>query len=664
MLYQAERILDAPVINETNICTYVHTFVQADMVYLSRKRKNGVMSMPMYMCGYLIELEKPSAEDMDVLLSKIDNFNYNNRFMLPYPDKNSDKVHIVFVLSEKRKQNEIRKDLIDVFGQPVQYQPFNLASMTDKQHRVVQTAKRLLANQHCRGNISTRFSSKSTEKCLKEIDDITGFGSFKDACRQMCIYHSNAKRLGKNANYNLALVLDCKADTDIFVEHIFDLYASLGIITDPSIASGDVDDAVYSDRDTAYLFVIEENWLSYLSDHLIDTDLDRKLTKLCRRDTIYIAICDRRQYEKLVESDGFMRLFPQSIEIGEINKAETMAFIKREAADYGFEIDENSIEKSALIESRVESIKAQIGQAVKRNLSSGNCTMVLTASDFAVQKKTVSKSAMNELEALIGLSGVKSCIKEITAFLKNRGKEALPSLHMVFRGNPGTGKTTVARLIGRIFGEIGILKNPGLFIEADRNTLVSKYLGGTASQTAAVIRRSQGGVLFIDEAYALNNGEKYDYGNEAVAVLVKQMEDYRKDFVCIMAGYTDEMNHMLDMNPGLRERVQFYVDFPDYSTAELTAIFSELCRSEKYSMSIKAKALINDYFSKIVEHKDKNFANGRVARKVFERIRLKQALRTKSNIITAADVGSAFADDDLKALCSIGKTKSTIGFIT
>lgn len=129
-----------------------------------------------------------------------------------------------------------------------------------------------------------------------------------------------------------------------------------------------------------------------------------------------------------------------------------------------------------------------------------------------------------------------------------------------------------------------------------------------------------------------------------------------------MAGYTNEMGEMLDINPGLRERIQFYIDFPDYTAEELTSIFINLCKEEKYRVNEKTKTKIKKYFSKIISTNDKNFANGRIARKIFERIRLKQALRTTSNFITEVDVDSAFLDKDLLQLCDNKKSKKIIGF--
>jgi hypothetical protein len=165
--------------------------------------------------------------------------------------------------------------------------------------------------------------------------------------------------------------------------------------------------------------------------------------------------------------------------------------------------------------------------------------------------------AFDELDRLVGLENVKRTVKEIVIFLRKRGKNAVPCLHMVFRGNPGTAKTTVARMIARIFYESGITEK-NLLVETGRAGLIGGYVGQTALKTEKQINKSLGGVLFIDEAYSLFTGDNRDYGNEAVATLVKAMEDKRDKFICIMAGYTDEINSMIDMNPGLRDRVQFY----------------------------------------------------------------------------------------------------------
>jgi len=258
-------------------------------------------------------------------------------------------------------------------------------------------------------------------------------------------------------------------------------------------------------------------------------------------------------------------------------------------------------------------------------------------------------SALCELENLIGLDVVKTKVKEISTFLERRGKKnASICLHMCFRGNPGVGKTTVARIIARIFYEAGIIKK-NLLVETDRGGLCGQYVGETAIKTAKIIRSAMGGVLFIDEAYSLFSGCDKDYGNEAVAVLVKQMEDYRDKFVCILAGYTAEMNSMLNMNPGLCDRIPFYVDFPDYDEHELLQIFEKLCKDNKYELSEIAKDTLLGLLSHVVAAKSRNFANGRFVRKIFERVQMKQANRTDDDTVTDEDIKAAFTEPDMLA---------------
>lgn len=264
--------------------------------------------------------------------------------------------------------------------------------------------------------------------------------------------------------------------------------------------------------------------------------------------------------------------------------------------------------------------------------------------------KTPTISALCELESLIGLGVVKTKVKEIATFLERRGKKnANICLHMCFRGNPGVGKTTVARIIARIFYEAGIIKK-NLLVETDRGGLCGRYVGETAIKTNKKIQSAMGGVLFVDEAYSLFSGLHEDFGNEAVATLVKQMEDKRDKFVCIFAGYTNEMNSMLDMNPGLSDRIQFYIDFPDYNENELLQIFEKLCKDNKYELSKIAKDTIIAKFSCVVAAKSRNFSNGRFVRKIFERVQIKQGNRTCDDTITDEDIKAVFMEPDILAL--------------
>ena len=193
-------------------------------------------------------------------------------------------------------------------------------------------------------------------------------------------------------------------------------------------------------------------------------------------------------------------------------------------------------------------------------------------------------------------------------------------------------------------------RNGDKFIETARNGSISQYLGGTAAKTAAVVKDAIGGVLFIDEAYALASDAAYDYGHEASNPLVKRLEDSRKDFVCIMAGHTKEMEQMLNSNLGLRDRIQPYIDFPDYSAEELAQVYCKYAETESYRLSADTKEALTQITEQIIHNKDKTISNARLIRKVFERTRMKQTLRTNDDIIKAEDIREVFAESDMQTL--------------
>lgn len=247
---------------------------------------------------------------------------------------------------------------------------------------------------------------------------------------------------------------------------------------------------------------------------------------------------------------------------------------------------------------------------------------------------TQNKTGLKELEDLIGMDEVKNQIYQIINFIninKKRGK--MPSLHMCFFGNPGTGKTTVARIIGKIFTEMKILSDKERFVEAQRSDLIGKYVGFTAPQTKSVVNKANGGVLFIDEAYAIasyvQDEAGNDYGAECIATLIKEMEDKRDSLCVILAGYSKEMQHMLSVNPGFESRIQFKINFPDYSEEELYEIFKQRAKSENYKLSSNLKNILIEYFSK--ERQKENFSNARCVRNLFEKIKFEQAERVAKN---------------------------------
>ena len=241
---------------------------------------------------------------------------------------------------------------------------------------------------------------------------------------------------------------------------------------------------------------------------------------------------------------------------------------------------------------------------------------------------------MDELDHLIGLESVKKNLSNLVNVIrvrKMREEMGLAktemSLHLVFSGNPGTGKTTVARLLAKIYKALGVVTG-GQLIEVDRAGLVEGYVGQTAQKTQEVIDSAMGGVLFIDEAYTLTNKkENGDFGQEAVDTLLKRMEDDRDSFIVIVAGYTEPMEEFLQSNPGLRSRFNKFIEFEDYSEEELYQIFISLCTDKDYHLTEDADSTVRKHFHNMVENKDEHFANAREVRNFFERCIERQANR-------------------------------------
>ncbi len=235
------------------------------------------------------------------------------------------------------------------------------------------------------------------------------------------------------------------------------------------------------------------------------------------------------------------------------------------------------------------------------------------------------QAALRSLDELIGLEAIKTEVHELTRFLQvqqQREKAGLPrtqvSIHTVFAGNPGTGKTSVARILGEVFGALGIVSR-GHLIEADRSALVAGYVGQTAERTNRVVDTALDGVLFIDEAYSLVSDEGDDpYGHEAVQILLKRMEDDRNRLVVVLAGYPAEMERLLATNPGLASRFQRTLVFPDYTVVELCRIMQLLCEKNHYLLPPETRARLILGFNYLVAHRDQHFGNGRLVRNVFE----------------------------------------------
>lgn len=264
-----------------------------------------------------------------------------------------------------------------------------------------------------------------------------------------------------------------------------------------------------------------------------------------------------------------------------------------------------------------------------RNHSQGSDTQV---DDEAARKQRLHE-VMRELDSLIGLGSVKSLVREVQAFVEIQQRRSHMrlateplALHMIFKGNPGTGKTTVARIFGRMFEAMGVLPK-GHMIECERADLVGEYIGHTAQKTREQVKKAMGGILFVDEAYSLARGGEKDFGKEAIDTLVKAMEDNKDQLVLILAGYSREMEYFLMSNPGLRSRFPIHIDFPDYETADLLQIAQLMLTDREYRMTTAARKRLADMIEEALRRGEPHLGNARFIRNAIERAIRRQAVR-------------------------------------
>lgn len=272
---------------------------------------------------------------------------------------------------------------------------------------------------------------------------------------------------------------------------------------------------------------------------------------------------------------------------------------------------------------------------------------------LAMDEERLNK-ATSELNKLIGLDEVKKDILQLINYIKvkrireEKGlKNPSLSLHLVFTGNPGTGKTTVARLVGEIYKELGILSK-GHLIEVDRAALVGEYVGQTAPKVKKKIEEAMGGILFIDEAYTLTSDSGIDYGQEAINTLLKEMEDKRDEFIVIVAGYKNEMKTFIKSNPGLESRFNKYIDFSDYTVEELCDIFVNIVDQNDYKINSEALDILVEYFEELIGKE--NFANGRHVRNCFEKVLIAHSERIINLTNMEEEVEKISLEDIMKAL--------------
>lgn len=279
------------------------------------------------------------------------------------------------------------------------------------------------------------------------------------------------------------------------------------------------------------------------------------------------------------------------------------------------------------------------------------------------------ESYLAKLNSMVGLAGVKEQVNSLVNLIRiqnerrERNLQVMPmSYHLVFTGNPGTGKTTVARLLSKIYASLGIVTK-GTLVETDRAGLVAGYVGQTAIKTEEVINKARGGILFIDEAYTLAHDQQDQFGMEAIDCLMKRMEDFRDDLVVIVAGYAEPMNRFLESNPGLKSRFNTHINFEDYTCTELAGILIGLCNDNGYSISLDCLFLLTDIITTKMEDENfmASFSNGRYIRNLFEKMVKEQGNRLSHTDISTLDNLSLtqISVDDLQSLISSGEFDKT-----
>ena len=551
--------------------------------------------------------------------------------------------------------------------------------------------------------------SEANEKILSKLDNTIGLGELKEKIREMIRYHEVMKKYKCNIEFeNYNIILRKRSSYNSYkdlLQVISEIFYENKITLNSDILKINIDDIRNEKFNEKKYRAIKEDiiFIDITEGYRNVEEIREKIIEMVEAMPLKVFIIMENNFREGETNALFVDYFSWAMNIEEISNEEKKRYIKSFFEKNKLICSNQTLKEIAddpyyKIKIKLNNILVSCKIAKTKNVEN-----VLKENNEKQKKKTkTNKSGMQELEELTGLEDVKTQIKKIVNYIKvckekNKinEKNKIPMLHMCFNGNPGTGKTTVARIVGKIFAEEKIFSNDKKekkekknkrfsfdfdddcdeivensynFVEAQRSDLIGKYVGHTAPKTKAVMERASGGVLFIDEAYSIatyiqDEGGR-DYGAECIATLLKGMEDNRDNLCVILAGYTKEMEQMLSANPGFESRIQFKVNFPDYTAEELYTIFKNLCKEEGYKVSSNLKQTMLVHFENA--RKNKNFANARYVRSLFEKVKMEQADRVmvqEDNIemIKRVDVEKAIMQMSAKE--EKKKTKNKIGFV-
>ena len=541
---------------------------------------------------------------------------------------------------------------------------------------------------------------RSMEDILRDLDSYIGMDEVKAAVKEMAYSVQNAMQraergLGEQEKMSMHIILTGNPGTGktTIARKLGEILAAIGYLDSGHVVEVDrakmvsqyqgetpkVVDALCDKAKGGILFVDEAYTLAPVSasgDR--DAQGAQALEKLMKRmeddrgQFIVIAAGYRTEMENLFRvNPGFRSRFNYFLDIKDYSPAELFEIMQVFAKQkkYIFSPDAQALTQKMIKEmydSRdkdfangrtMRTLFDQICKKQAQRLQSANISamsneelMTIVRDDIPYDApQTVSvDDCLKKLDGLVGLSGVKKEIASLTAFLNlqiARGEtNTFQGKHYVFTGNPGTGKTTVARIMADIFKTLGVVAR-GQLVEADRSKLVAGFSGQTAIKTNQLVDQAMGGVLFIDEAYTLKSNDGDSFGAEAIDTLLKRLEDDRGKFICIVAGYTDQMHDFIDTNPGLKSRFTQTIHFDDYTPDELTEIFLNLASGKNFTIDNETKAAIHRMFEQLYLRRDKNFGNAREARRIFN-----EAVERQSQRLVKQMTSPDFKESDMFAL--------------